>query len=256
MRRLTREEFIEIANKKHKFKYDYSETIYNGVSSNITVRCKKHGYFTQSARNHAYTGSGCSDCSSSERSNKINSRFAKLAINSFIKTHGLRYDYSNFNYKNNATKSEIVCREHGSFYQSANNHKAGKGCPKCCKATMNFKKKNYIDICKKNHNSKSKIYLLEIRDYNDLLFYKIGITVQKISNRFSKSVMPYNYKVLMVVESDAELIFDAEIKIKKMVSKNIYRPMVKFPGSKYECFTEISDDVYGVLDSLGGKVNA
>ena len=97
---------------------------------------------------------------------------------------------------------------------------------------------------------------MEIRDYNDLLFYKIGITVQKISNRFSKSVMPYNYKVLMVIESDAELIFDAEIKIKKMASKNIYSPMVKFPGSKYECFTEIGDDVYGVLDSLGGKVNA
>lgn len=45
--------------------------------------------------------------------------------------HGDRFDYSNVIYKNNKTKIEIICKEHGSFFQSPEMHLRGDGCPLC-----------------------------------------------------------------------------------------------------------------------------
>jgi hypothetical protein len=49
--------------------------------------------------------------------------------------HGDKYDYSNVNYKNNSTKIIIICKEHGEFEQTPNNHLYGYGCSKCAKNT-------------------------------------------------------------------------------------------------------------------------
>lgn len=46
--------------------------------------------------------------------------------------HGNKYDYSKVVYVNNNTKVEIVCYEHGSFWQLPRTHVSTKcGCPKC-----------------------------------------------------------------------------------------------------------------------------
>lgn len=45
--------------------------------------------------------------------------------------HGDRYDYSRVQYTEGKYKVEIVCKEHGSFWQAARDHSAGKGCRKC-----------------------------------------------------------------------------------------------------------------------------
>lgn len=52
--------------------------------------------------------------------------------------HGDKYDYSKVEYKNMNEKVCIVCHEqdsygneHGEFWQYANNHVKGRGCPKC-----------------------------------------------------------------------------------------------------------------------------
>ena len=45
--------------------------------------------------------------------------------------HGERYLYDNAVYKNYDTKLEIICKEHGSFWQTPGNHLKGKGCPHC-----------------------------------------------------------------------------------------------------------------------------
>jgi len=52
-------------------------------------------------------------------------------IKRFRVTHGDKYDYSKFEYFNSKTKSEIICKVHGSFKQKPNNHKNGRGCPTC-----------------------------------------------------------------------------------------------------------------------------
>lgn len=45
------------------------------------------------------------------------------------KVHGDKYDYSKVNYVNGIVKVEIICPEHGPFFQTPKKHLAGQGCP-------------------------------------------------------------------------------------------------------------------------------
>lgn len=47
------------------------------------------------------------------------------------KIHGNVYDYSNIKYINNATKLNIICKEHGLFTQRPTDHLSGSGCKLC-----------------------------------------------------------------------------------------------------------------------------
>ncbi len=66
----------------------------------------------------------------------------KVTLEEFIEraraVHGDRYDYSKVVYKNNSTKVEVICAEHGSFFPKPINHIQNQsGCPACvgCKRT-------------------------------------------------------------------------------------------------------------------------
>lgn len=45
--------------------------------------------------------------------------------------HGDQYDYSKVEYTNTQTKVEIVCRTHGSFWQTPSKHMGGQNCRRC-----------------------------------------------------------------------------------------------------------------------------
>ena len=51
----------------------------------------------------------------------------------FKEIHKDKYNYSKSKYLNNRTKIEIICKEHGSFWQSPYSHSKGHGCPYCSK---------------------------------------------------------------------------------------------------------------------------
>lgn len=59
----------------------------------------------------------------------------KLTTEEFVAkaraVHGNRYDYSKAVYEGSGRKLEIVCPEHGSFWQTPCNHLSGQGCPAC-----------------------------------------------------------------------------------------------------------------------------
>lgn len=57
----TTAQFVEEANIKHSNKYTYEKTIYTKSSDKITVTCKIHGDFSQSANSHV-RGGGCPEC--------------------------------------------------------------------------------------------------------------------------------------------------------------------------------------------------
>ena len=61
LNRLSREEFIERANKVHKNAYIYDYTEYTRSSDKIKIICPKHGEFTQVAYDHLL-GHGCPHC--------------------------------------------------------------------------------------------------------------------------------------------------------------------------------------------------
>lgn len=47
------------------------------------------------------------------------------------KIHGSKFDYSLIEYMSSKTKIIIICKLHGSFEQTPNNHLTGYGCPSC-----------------------------------------------------------------------------------------------------------------------------
>ena len=63
-------------------------------------------------------------------------------LESFLKTHKNKYDYSLVEYVNSRTKVKIICSEHGIFEQHVNNHIRGEGCPSCGKLNGRKKKTN------------------------------------------------------------------------------------------------------------------
>ena len=59
---LTKEKFIEKANKLHNFKYDYSKVEYINNHTKVCIICPKHGEFWQTPNAHTSRSSGCPTC--------------------------------------------------------------------------------------------------------------------------------------------------------------------------------------------------
>lgn len=60
-RRLTIEDFIKRASKKHKGLYDYSKVVIKGNKHKVPIICERHGVFKQSPNSHL-RGRGCRKC--------------------------------------------------------------------------------------------------------------------------------------------------------------------------------------------------
>ena len=114
---LTQKEFIEKANEKHNFKYDYSEAVYIKSSEKIIIKCKYNHRFYQNAGAHL-RGNGCPYCSNTisskekewldgeERKNKL-----KIIRQYKIKTGKRKYIVDGFCKENNT-----VYEYFGSFF--------------------------------------------------------------------------------------------------------------------------------------------
>lgn len=128
----TTEGFIQKARAVHgKDRYDYSRVVYVNAGTKVEIVCSEHGSFWQGPSAHL-AGQGCPVCA-------VKSKAAKLSISTeeFItrssQVHNGKYDYSKVIYTNNKTRVEIICPEHGNFWQFAEHHMKGRGCPVCGK---------------------------------------------------------------------------------------------------------------------------
>ena len=128
-KKLTQKEFIERAIKVHGNKYDYSKVIYKNSSTKVCIICPEHGEFWQLPNSHLQ-GIGCPKCGDLKKGEYKKSNTDNF-INRAKEVHGNKYDYSKSVYKGVHDKICIICPEHGEFWQEANNHLHGKGCPKC-----------------------------------------------------------------------------------------------------------------------------
>lgn len=157
--KITKEIFLKRSEKTHTIKYDYSQTIMDGVDNKITIICYDHGKFTQSARLHM-SGANCPLCA-----NKINAQNMALSHDQFVEkamaVHGNVYNYSFDSYINSGQKINILCNIHGIFSQTPNAHLVGQGCPECGKIKLAqiFKEKvltneEFIEVSKNAHGDK------------------------------------------------------------------------------------------------------
>jgi very-short-patch-repair endonuclease len=133
--------FIQIANKKHKNKFDYSLTNYKNIYTKVEIICPKHGKFEQFPQSHIDVG--CVLCTRED---------------SFIKKskirHNSKYDYSVVNYKDKYTKVKIICPVHGEFEQAVIYHMRGSGCKSCSDDDKKLDTNTFIEKSKKIHGNK------------------------------------------------------------------------------------------------------
>lgn len=113
-------------------RYDYSQVNYINQNHKVTLGCKTHGRFDQWP-GHLLNGVECQKCSMEDQTELM-----RKPVDTFImdakRVHGDKYDYSKVVYKGSKYKVEIVCSEHGSFFQTADNHiNNGHGCKECGK---------------------------------------------------------------------------------------------------------------------------
>ena len=122
-------DFIKKAKEIHGDKYDYSKVEYIKANEKVVIICKEHGEFQQTPNSHLY-GAGCKKCSTEINSDKQRKTLEEFIIEACEK-HGDNYDYSKVDYINYNTIVLIICKEHGEFQQTPNNHLSGKKCYKC-----------------------------------------------------------------------------------------------------------------------------
>ena len=153
----TNKQFIEEANIRHDFKYDYSKTQYINKREKVCIICPKHGEFWQEASSHL-KGCGCPKCGK-ESSQKRQSLNTEQFIERAKKVHGDKYDYSKTKYINSSTKICIICPIHGEFWQRPTEHLRGRGCKKCGDLSVGIKNSKittdeFIERAKKVHGDK------------------------------------------------------------------------------------------------------
>jgi very-short-patch-repair endonuclease len=136
-------EFYEIVPKLFP-NYDFSESVFKGVSEKITYYCPLHGYKTQLARS-MMKNMGCDDCghiklvASMIENNKKD--FKEKAHN----IHNNRYKYDMDTYKGRTKVMNIICPIHGVFQQTPRKHLYGQGCRICKNKTEG---KLYVELSK------------------------------------------------------------------------------------------------------------
>jgi len=149
--RMPLEDFLSKAYTIHGNYYDYTNVNYVSTHQHVTIVCQVHGPFNQAPSGHL-AGRGCVYCAA-----KINADQQRGSSQEFIergiKVHGKTYDYSKINYVNNNSPVEIICSEHGSFFQTLNHHVLRKqGCPSCANRDMDTAK--FIKRAREIHGEK------------------------------------------------------------------------------------------------------
>lgn len=233
------EDFIEARG----YLYDYSLVSFV-KGEKLSIICRKHGVFKQKYWNHL-KGQDCPKCCDEVRNNKARFNLDDLVI-IFNKIHDYKYDYSESIYVNVDTPIKIKCSEHGFFMQTPWHHKKqGSGCPKCTKVSV-YSRSRYIESCNKADGN-SSLYIIRMFNENES-FYKVGITMKSIKSRFSKS--PYKIEEIVIFKSKADIIYDLETQLHRLLKKYSYNPKIKFGGSATECFVKIPKSILKLVSDM------
>lgn len=181
-RKIDKNAFLKKSALVHGSKYDYSSiSTISDSSERVLINCSIHGLFEQSVGRHL-AGDGCRACAIKLRGQKNLESAKSRFIPKANLAHEGKYDYSKAVYLSAKEPIEIVCKEHGSFWQDPNNHLNGAGCPSC--SNRGF-----------NKDLPATLYYLRINDGYKIL-WKIGITNNTVKDRF-----PRDFKKISILET-------------------------------------------------------
>lgn len=172
-KKITTEEFIKRSKEIHGDKFLYDKVEYKSSWEKVLIGCREHGYFLQAPANHLY-GAKCLRCRQ-ERTGRANAMSQEEFINRSNEIHNKRYDYSKVEYTGCFDSVEIICYQHGSFFQIPNTHLTNHGCPRCGREKANeLTRKTQQQFIEDAHKTHGDIY-----DYS-LVRYESSHTKIKI----------------------------------------------------------------------------
>ena len=179
--------FINKANIKHNFKYDYSKVEYKNSLTNVIIICPIHGEFTQTPQNHL-RGRGCSLCANMKKSKSMQMT-DDVFIQKSKEIHQNKYDYSKTDLVNRDEKGKIIiiCPIHGEFKMKPSSHLQGQGCPKCQGKGISIEE--LIQKANNIHNFKydySNVVFTKIHDKVKIICPIHGAFEQSLSKHISK----------------------------------------------------------------------
>ena len=163
----TTEQFVQECIAIHGNKYDYSKVEYKTKNDKVCIICPEHGEFWQKAEYHN-KGCNCPKCSHISRK-KLLSADSEVFLQNIMIKHGDKYDYSKVKYINSKSPIEIICPIHGSFWQKAEIHLKGGGCPIC----RNFSRRKllynvaYYDVIESMVSSEE--YIISSRYWHSMI---------------------------------------------------------------------------------------
>lgn len=181
---LTQEEFIKRC-EEHFPEYDYSQTIYSGVKTKVSIICPIHGKVIKHP-NALMRGQGCGKCGNIDRGKIQIEKCADEFIEKAAAIHGDKYDYSQVIYTGNKNPVNIICPTHGIFQQKPIGHLSGSGCNSCGKELMGQTlRSNINEFIRKALLVHEHKYI-----YNDAVYinneHKIEITCEKHGSFWQK----------------------------------------------------------------------
>ena len=148
------QEFVTKAKEVHGDKYDYSKVEYVNSNTPVCIVCPIHGEFWQTPSKHL-SGQGCVKCTNPNAGMTTEEFIAKAK-----EVHGNKYDYSKVKFEGIKKPVCIIChekdefgREHGEFWQVAENHLKGSGCHKCS-GKHRMTTEEFIETAKLVHGDK------------------------------------------------------------------------------------------------------
>ena len=244
-KKFTTDDFVNKAKEIHGDKYDYSAVEYVNIYTPVTIICPDHGEFSQVPNDHL-CGYGCRKCGMIKNWNNRGRITTEEWIKKARGVHGDKYDYSRVEYINNREKVEIICHkkykngeEHGSFFQKANSHLNGNGCPHCRSSSLERKVRRFL--------SESNIVFEEEKTFEWLRgkshlyldfyipFYNIGIECQGIQHYMPLEI---NDRVTLdyIIENDKlkkRLCDENGVRVVYFTDKCIYDKYCENNGSNF-----------------------
>lgn len=240
----TQEEAIEDCRAVHGDTYSLSKVVYRGSAAKITVGCREHGDF-EITWGHFLSGQGCPKCryvKSAATKTKRTESFIQEAHNIW----GDRYDYSHAKYIHGQRKVEIICKEHGPFWQTPNNHlrkKLPQGCPVCgrlqCDEKRMLDSEEYFARCREVHNNRYDYSLAVYKGCSSkirIICPVHGEFIQSAGNHLSGQGCPkcgmstpyYERELTEFIQSKGYTVIQHDRQVLDGLELDIYIPELKF----------------------------
>lgn len=172
--------FVNRAKLIHGNKYDYSKAKYKTAKEKLEIICEIHGSFLQTPDKHINGAHGCKKCGFIETQRKQSEKAKQEFASKANSIHNNKFDYSKVKYINTKIKIEIICPEHGTFWQDPDSHVKGVSCPECSEIIRRQKRRRtngqIISECKKVWGD---MYEYKIENYQNNHISKIQIFCKK-----------------------------------------------------------------------------